>query len=481
MPFSATHQGKPFIPSRLIILPVVSMASFLNPFISTSVNTALPSIGRTFGVGEVAQMWIVNAFLFTSSVLLLSFGKWADRVGPYRLFTPGLLFFALGNAGCGLGLNIEMMILSRVVQGVGSAMLYASVFPILTSTFPKEKRGLILGINLAIVSIGLTVGTFLGGIITDAMGWHWMFWIVAVLSLVIWVFSIVLFRDLKASPHDHDHPFDRKGAIIYTLGMGLFIGGLSELTTLWGVVFLCSGILLLIVFYNVEKKTEEPMLETSLLTENKLFLHANISCWLIYSASFISIVVLSLYSQNVLGYTASEAGLLLMVQAVMMSIATPISGRLSDRYNQTLVTIIGQSIYALGTLLLFLTVWLGFPNAWLYISMTVCGIGYGSLLTPISNTIMSSVGKEHLGTASATLSSMRQVGQSTGLSLGMVVTAFLSTRFFGNRFGGGTTPEVEVAFSLAYSKVIFLLVFILSFLAIMNGYKTYRISLSQDK
>lgn len=90
---------KPFVPSKMIILLILSVSSFLNPFISTSVNTALPSIGKTFGVGEVTQMWVVNAFLFTSSVLLLSFGKWADRVGPYRLFIPGLFLFGLGNAG----------------------------------------------------------------------------------------------------------------------------------------------------------------------------------------------------------------------------------------------------------------------------------------------------------------------------------------------------------------------------------------------
>lgn len=473
-----SKREKPFIPSKMIILLILSVSSFLNPFISTSVNTALPSIGKTFGVGEVTQMWVVNAFLFTSSVLLLSFGKWADRVGPYRLFIPGLFLFGLGNAGSALGLSVGFMIASRAVQGLGSAMLYASVFPILTKTFPKEKRGLILGVNLAIVSIGLTVGPFLGGIITDAMGWHWMFWVVSALSFVLWVFAFVLFRDLKEPAQVHPHPFDIKGAVIYTLGMGGFIGGLTELTTPWGFLF-PVGVILLVVFYHIEKKTDEPMLDTSLLTENKLFLLSNLSCWYIYAASFICIVVLSLYAQNFLGYSASEAGLLLMVQAVMMSITTPLSGRLSDKYNQSLVTLFGQIIYAIGSLLLFLCVYLEWAPYWLYISMTVCGIGYGSLLTPLSNTIMSSVGKHQLGTASATLSSMRQIGQSSGLSLGMVVTAFLSAKFFGTRFVGEVPVELKKAFAQSHSEVIFFIVFVLSVLAVINGYLTCKHSIKK--
>ena len=466
---------KPFLPSPLIILLIVDFSSFLNPFISTSVNTALPSIGRTFGVGEVAQMWVVNAFLLTSSILLLAFGKWSDRIGPFRLFLPGLLFFGLGTIGSALEISLGFMVASRAVQGVGSALLNASAFPILTKTFPKEKRGLILGINLAIVSIGLTVGPFLGGIITDALGWQWMFWIVAALSIVLWVFSLVLFKDLLEPKRPEEHPFDLKGAAVYTLGIGAVILGLTELTTPWGFLFLL-GILLLVLFFRMERHAEDPVLDTGLLTKNRLFLLSNLSAWFIYAASFICIVVLSLYSQNVLGYSASEAGLLLMVQAVMMAITTPISGRLSDRHNQSLVTLIGQIVYALGLGLLFFSVWLGWPPALLYVSMIVCGVGYGALLTPLSNSVMSSVEKSQLGTASATFASMRQIGQSSGLSIGMVVTAFIASSLFGNRFVDNLAPADQRIFALKYSATIFLIIFVISLLAIINGYAAYRVS-----
>ena len=469
---------KPFRPSPLIILLVLNFSSFLNPFISTSVNTALPSIGRTFGVGEVSQMWVVNAFLLTSSILLLAFGKWSDRVGPYRLFMPGLLVFGLGTLGSALEISLGFMIASRAVQGIGSALLNASTFPILTKTFPKEKRGLILGINLAIVSIGLTVGPFLGGIITDAMGWQWMFWIVAALSAVLWVFSVILFKDLKEPKRKHDHSFDIKGAVIYTFGIGAVILGLTELTNIWGLL-LVLGIALLVLFYRMEKKAGEPVLDTSLLTENKLFLLSNLSAWFIYAASFICIVVLSLYSQNVLGYSASEAGLLLMVQAVMMAVTTPISGRISDRYNQSLVTLIGQIIYAVGLGILYLSVSLNWDASLLYIAMAVCGIGYGGLLTPLSNSVMSSVEKDQLGTASATFASMRQIGQSSGLSIGMVVTAFIATRLFGDRFVQNLSETAQRDFSLQYSGTIFLIIFIISILAAFNGYAAYRASIRQ--
>ena len=475
------RREKPFHPSPLIILMVMDFSSFLNPFISTSVNTALPSIGETFGVGEVSQMWVVNAFLLTSSILLLAFGKWSDRIGPYRLFIPGLFFFGLGTVGSALEISLGFMIASRAVQGVGSALLNASTFPILTKTFPKEKRGLILGINLAIVSIGLTVGPFLGGIITDALGWQWMFWIVAALSLVLWVFSIVLFKDLLEPKKVQEHPFDFKGAIVYTLGIGLVIFGLTELTTGLGGLWLVLGIALLVLFYFQEKRAGDPVLDTSLLTKNRLFLLSNLSAWYIYAASFICIVVLSLYSQNVLGYSASKAGLLLMVQAVMMAITTPISGRLSDKFNQSLVTLIGQIIYATGLGLLFLSVWLNWPEVMLYLSMTVCGIGYGALLTPLSNAVMSSVEKHQLGTASATFASMRQIGQSSGLSIGMVVTAFIATRLFGNRFAEAATVEAQRAFALEYSTSIFLIVFLISVVAIVNGFAAYRASLGRAK
>jgi multidrug resistance protein len=306
-------------------LLVATLASFLTPFLGAALNVALPAIGKDLGADAILLNLTATIYLLATAIFLLPFGRLADIVGRKRIFNYGLILFTLSSAGGALAPNIYLLIVSRVFQGIGSAMIFGTGIAIISSVFPPGERGKALGINVAAVYTGLSAGPFIGGLLTQYFGWRSVFW-----ALVpIGIFSIILLHlKLKGEwTGAGKSRFDYKGALLYMLTLTLLMVGLSKVPELPGYIFLAASIIAFILFIRLEEGTTDPLMEIGLFRKNRVFAYSNLAALINYSATFGVGFLLSFYFQYIKGMTPAEAGTVLVIQPVLMALFSPVTGQ----------------------------------------------------------------------------------------------------------------------------------------------------------
>jgi EmrB/QacA subfamily drug resistance transporter len=405
-------------PIERATLIVTSFASFITPFIGSATNIALPSIGKEFSANAVTLSWVATAFLLSAAVFLAPFGRLADIVGRKKIFNLGLIITTIFSILCAYASNIEILIVWRVFQGLGSAMMFGTAMAIITSVFPKEKRGKALGIVVASVYAGLTLGPFVGGIITKWWGWQGIFLVIVPFALISFVFSVLYLHQEWADAKGEK--FDWKGSLIYALAIVSLMYGFSKLPEISGVLYTLFGIITFIVFIYFEKNQDFPVINIRLFQNNKVFAFSNYAALINYSATFAIGFSLSLYLQYIKGLNPQEAGQVLVVQPILMTIFSPITGKLSDKIDAGKLASIGMALISAG---LFVIAFIGQNSSILFIVsiLFVFGIGYALFSSPNSNAIMSSVEKKYYGIASGTVGTMRLIGQMSSMGIAMMV------------------------------------------------------------
>ena len=420
--------------NRGILLAVIMISSFFNPFMSAAVNIALPRISEEFSMNAVALSWIAMAFLLSSAVLLVPFGKLADILGRKRMLLTGNILFTIFTLGCALSVSGKMLIIARLLQGVGSAMIFSSGMALIISAFPPEKRGRIIGLNTSAVYIGLSAAPLLGGFLTQHFGWHSLFYINAVVGCLI-IVGIVYGVKAEWAEAKND-PFDWKGSLVYMVAMTSLMYGFSKIPGRDGSILTVIGLAGLILFVLLELRVPVPVLNINLFRDNKIFAFSNLAALINYAATFAITFVLSLYLQKVKGLSPVEAGMLLVTQPVLMAIVASISGRMSDRIDSRILSSLGMGIISVGLILLiFLTT--DTSRSYLIGTLALLGLGFGLFSSPNTNAVMSSVEKKFLGTASATLGTMRL----TGMMFSMAIAAMSIHLFIGEaQINAATIP-----------------------------------------
>ena len=401
---------------RKAVLMAIVPASFLTPFTLSSVNVALPSIGNELKVDAITLNWIATAFLLSSAMFLVPFGRLADIKGRRRIFVLGMVIFTVGSLLSGLAFSAEMLIAFRILQGIGGAMIFATGIAILTSVFPLKERGKILGINVASVYTGLSLGPFFGGILTQNFGWRSVF----LVNVPIGIFIVILAAlKLKAEWADaRGESFDFIGSVIYSLMLLFIMLGFSESN----LSFLFAGFSLLLLFIFWESRIDHPILEIELFRRNVTFTLSNLAALLNYSATFAVAYLLSLYLQYIKALTPQQAGFVLVSQPVMQALFSPFAGWLSDRVEPRVVASAGMAITAFG-LLIFSTIDESTKLSLIISNLMLMGFGFALFSSPNTNAIMSSVERKFYGLASATLSTMRVVGQMLSMAIVMLIFA----------------------------------------------------------
>lgn len=404
---------------RRIVLLIATSASFLNPFMGSSVNIALPRIGQEFGLDAISLGWVTTVYLVSAGVLLLPFGRLADIYGRKRIFLYGISLYTLSSVLCGLAPSAGLLILFRVLQGIGGAMIFGTGVAILTSVFPPQERGKALGLNVAAVYLGLSMGPFLGGILTAQLGWRSVFLVIAPLGIVEIVLILGKLRGEWAEARGER--FDGIGAVLYALMFLALIYGFSELPSRMGVLSLTAGLAGMVAFILWEVRVESPVLDIRLFQQNTVFAFSNLAALINYSATFAVSFLLSLYLQYIYGMDPQGAGSILLVQPIVQAIFSPFAGRLSDRVEPRVVASIGLSLTVVG---LFLLTGLreSTPLSMVLASLILLGLGFALFSSPNANAIMSSVERKFYGVASATMGTMRLTGQM--LSMGTVMLIF---------------------------------------------------------
>lgn len=405
--------------TRIAALVAATLASFLTPFMGSSTNVAMPQIASAFSMNAVLQGWVPLSYLLAATVFLIPFGRLADLHGRKRIFTYGIVVYTVGSFLSGVAPDPASFIVSRIVQGVGSAMIFGTGMAILTSVFPPQERGQVLGLNVAAVYVGLSLGPFIGGLLTEHMGWRSIFLVNVPLGIIVIAFVVLRLHGEWAEARAET--LDVIGSAIYALGLVAIMYGFSLLPDVVGVGLILLGALGLVVFGWWERRVRHPVLSLDLFFENRTFALSSLAALIHYCATSAVTFLLSLYLQNIRDLGPQSAGLVLVAQPVVQATFSPVAGWLSDKVEPRIVASTGMSLTAVG---LALFVWVGPATALWAIILRLCLMGFGFALfsSPNMNAIMSSVEKRYYGVASGIAGTMRLIGQT--MSLGVVTLLF---------------------------------------------------------
>jgi MFS family permease len=366
----------------------------------------------------VSLGWVATAFLLTGAIFQVPFGRVADIQGRRKVFLLGVLIHAVASLVAAFSISAAMLIFSRAMQGMASAMAFGTAVAILTSVFPPEERGKVLGINVTAVYTGLSTGPFLGGILTQYLGWRSIFFVTS--PLWSFVFILGLWKLKGEWAEAKGERFDFVGAAIYSVTLVAIIYGLSLMPSNGGAGCLLAGFFGLWALVKYETRTASPVFDIQLFKNNKAFAFSNLAALISYSATFSVGFLVSLYLQYIKGLGPEKAGLILLSQPLVQAMFSVFSGRLSDRMDPRILASTGMGVTVVGLLLL---VFLGPETGVGFIigSMAVLGFGFALFSSPNTNAVMSSVEKKSYGVASGTLGTMRQTGMMFSMALVMIL------------------------------------------------------------
>ncbi|MGD0535504.1 MAG: MFS transporter [Methanoregula sp.] len=407
---------------KRIVLLIAILAGFLTPFDGSAVNIALPTIGTAFHMDAIALSWVATAYLLASALFLVPFGKIADIYGRKKIFLWGICLFGAASLVMTLVATEQQMIAVRVIQGIGAAMIFGTAIAILTAVFPPGERGKALGLYITSVYLGLSLGPFFGGVLTDLFGWRSIFYI----NVPIAITAAILIRwKLRGEWAECiGEKFDLSGSLLYSIALISLMVGFSVLPDVTGGILVLAGIVLIGVFVWFEQRQAFPVLNMQLFFRSRIFAFSNIAALINYAATYAVAFLLSLDLQYTKGFSAEYAGIILITAPFFQMIVSPFAGKLSDRYDSQVLSSIGMGLTALG---LFLFIFLNemTPLWYILVVLMILGIGFGVFSSPNINAIMSAVEKRYYGVASGISSTMRLLGQMLSMGIAMMLFAIV--------------------------------------------------------
>ncbi|MDN5347381.1 MAG: hypothetical protein PWP65_945 [Clostridia bacterium] len=426
-------------------LLAATLASFLTPFMGSSINLAIPAIGAEFQAEALTLNWVVTAFLLTSAAFLLPIGRLADLYGRKRIFLTGIASYTLFSLLSAASPSLPFLILMRALHGISCSMIFGTAVAILTSAYPAKERGRVLGINAAAVYAGLSTGPFLGGILTHYLGWRSLFGVNALVGLIT---MIIAFTKLEGEwVGAKGEKFDLPGSALSILSLVALIYGSSTFSlgaqNKW---FLLLGIIGLLVFILHENSTRFPLLNVRLFSSNTAFAFSNLAALINYSATFAVSFLISLYLQVVKGLNPQTAGLILLTQPLVQVFLSPLAGRLSDKIEPRIISSAGMALTSLG-LFVFALVTPSSPINLVIGNLVLLGLGFSLFASPNTNAVMSSVSKAHYGIASSTLGTMRLLGQAFSMAIVAIIFSFY---FRGMKITPAATPFLTKGMHAAF-------------------------------
>lgn len=404
--------------NKYLVLGLVMVTSFITPFIGAAVNLALPHIRTHFSMDTLQMSWVVMAYILSSAVFLVPMGKAADILGRKRVFFWGNIVVAASSALCILAPTGAALIAFRVLQGVGSSMVFATGVALVTSVFPPHERGKALGLSVTAVYAGLSAAPVIGGFLISWFDWTSLFYVPILVGAPSAIITRVAIRQEWAQAR-HER-FDYLGAAVYVPSMTLFMYGFSQLPALWAVALSVLGAAGLVLFIAIELRAQSPVLNVHLFRTNRLFAFANLAALINYATTFAVTFMLSLYLQDIKGFTPRAAGLVLVTQPLLMALVASWAGRLSDRIDPRILASSGMGLSALG-LLLLVPLNAATPTPYLVFVLGVLGLAFGIFSSPNTNSIMGSVEPRLLGVASGTVGTMRLTGQMVSMGIATLI------------------------------------------------------------
>ncbi len=410
---------------KWVALSVTTIGALMAAIDSTIVILALPDMMEKLHADLIEMIWVIMAYILISTVFLLTFGRVADMLGRVRMYNLGFVIFTVGSALCGISQNATQLILFRLVQGAGAALMMVNSPAIITEVFPANERGRALGINGITWALGGIAGPLLGGAILAAASWRWIFYINVPIGIIGTVWGYLALHEMS-KPKQGEH-FDPIGAITFSIGLvalliALTLGIQYSWTSLPILSLFALFVIMFIVFFLWERKPANPVLDLSLF-QNRVYNFSVLAAMLQSLAMFAVDFLIVFYLQGVRGYSPLTAALLLLPLPIVSAIVGPLSGLLADHIGARIPATLGVLIQAAA--LAWFILWLSptTPYWELAVGLALMGLGGGLFWSPNTSAAMNGAPLPRLGIASATLATLRQTGMVTSFALALAVAA----------------------------------------------------------
>jgi EmrB/QacA subfamily drug resistance transporter len=449
-------------------LASVSFALFMIMLDNTVVNVALPAIQRDLGIDVAELEWVVTGYALSFAVLMLTGGKLADMFGRRRIFLAGLAIFTLSSLFCGLAGSAELLISARVVQGVGAALMMPATLSIISATFPPKERGTALGIWAGVSAMALAIGPLIGGLITEHINWNWIFYINVPVGIVGLIVARLIIPESKDT--SHEQRLDVPGLLTSGIALFALVYALTEANSRGWTSPLILGLFALAAamgtaFVLLELHQRLPMFDVTLF-RNRTFAGANTVALMVSLAMFGVFFFISLFMQNVLGYSAVRAGASFLPMTCLIIVVAPLAGRASDRLGSRWLMTGGMTLVGLS-LLVFAQLQPDSSYYALLPGMILGGVGMASTMSPMTAAALSAVPVDKAGVGSGMLNTFRQVGGALGIA---VMGAILASDSKSALAGGATKVE---AFMTGLHHALYVAA-VIAFSAALTAFLTIR-------
>ena len=417
-----------------IVLIVATLTSFFTVFLSSAVMVAVPSLASEFGMSNIIQNWVTMLFFLAVAIFTIPAGQLSGKFGLKKSMVFGSAVYILSSIVAVFSINSEMFLICRLIQGIGVSFLNVASMAMVVSAFSPQERGKAIGINVTGVYLATSTSPVIGGFLNFQFGWRSIFLTSVPFLILILVLLISQIKEEWITMGEV--PIDWKGCIVYSLGILLFIYGFTRLDESIGIILTVVGIIVLGLFVALELREKYPVFDVKFF-KNPKFSSANFAALTAYLATFAVTTIVNYHLQYISGFDPQMAGLILLVAPLIQVIMAPISGRLSDKVNPQKLAAIGMFFGAISLAMLSM---LGdsTPLWFLIVAMISHGLGFGIFSSPNTNAIMGSVPPKDTPVASASVATMRVIGQT--MSMGMLTLVFA--------FVMGNVPMVEKYFPL---------------------------------
>jgi EmrB/QacA subfamily drug resistance transporter len=427
-------------------LSCTSLGMLLATINSGTLVIALPDLEQALGVGLLTLVWVILAFMIASTVLVLTFGRLSDLFGRKRAFVAGFAVFTVASLGAGFATGGTDLILWRIVQGIGGALLFANASALVTDAFPREQLGIAMGTNVMVAGVGLVLGPVLGGALVE-ISWHWVFWFNVPFGILGTLWAATVLQELVRP--EVDHRFDWPGTFTFVIGLtgltyGISRGGIVSWTDAKTLVALALAVVLLPAFLVVERRSPSPMLDLSLFADRG-FSAATGAAFLNGLSRFALTFVFVLYFQGALGDDPILAGLKLAPLALGMLIASPLAGAYADRHGARSLAAWGMVVVAVslaGMTMLDTRSSYILAAFWLLLN----GLGSGMFNSPNTAAMMGSVPVYRRGIAGGTRMMLQNTGSVLSIAFVLaIITAAVPTEVLLSIFSGVTSGLSDAA------------------------------------
>ena len=441
---------------------VASLTAFMSPFMISAISVALPRIQKDLSMNAVEMGWVATSYLLSMAVALIPAGKVADIRGRKKIFISGIILFTLASTLAAFASSTAWLIAMRVGQGLGAAMYNTTAMAIITSVFPPQRRGQALGIYVAAVYIGLSLGPFVGGMLVSYLGWWSIFLVPLPVGLVSLAISLRYLEGEWAEARGER--LDVVGSLLYAVAVFGLIYGLTLLPILkaWG--FMAVGAVAMVIFVVVQLRIRFPVFDVSLFMTNRVFAFSSLAALINYGATAAIAFLVSLYLQYIKGLPPQSAGIVMIAQPICQVLLSPLAGRLADRLQPRIIATAGMTLTAIG-LGVFSRFTPETPIPAMVANLILMGIGFAFFSSPNMSAIMGAVEKRHYGIASGALATMRMLGQM----LSMAIATMLLAYFIGKR---AITPDNYALFMKSMStafSIFTVMCFVGIFFSLIRG------------